>query len=250
MSTLNEQLATLVEKYTACDISDALLKLQKVPEGSTARAGYLADLTPFSPIIGRNETTKKIAAPATTFKFLSKGATPPTIATENPEKHGFPPGKHWVDYAGDFAAADPANAGSIIVIEQPGDQYCAVTGGIMATRMKALGLKGAVVGGRIRDLRELQATGLPIWARSTSTVGTGAEAKAVARDVPISIGGVTVSPGDIVFCDPFEGVVVIPRDLLDPVMELMPKLISMDEKAIEAVAQGMTVTQAFKDFRA
>lgn len=67
-----------------------------------------------------------------------------------------------MDYAGDFAAADPANAGSIIVIEQPGDQYCAVTGGIMATRMKALGLKGAVVGGRIRDLRELQATGLPV----------------------------------------------------------------------------------------
>lgn len=32
----------------------------------------------------------------------------------------------------------------------------------MATRMKALGLKGAVVEGRIRDLRELQATGLPV----------------------------------------------------------------------------------------
>lgn len=117
---------------------------------------------PFSPTIGRNETMRKIAAPATTFKFLSKGATPPTIATESPEKHGFPPGKHWVDYAGDFAAADPGKAGSIIVIEQPGDQYCAVTGGIMATRMKVLGLKGAVVGGRIRDLRELQATGLPV----------------------------------------------------------------------------------------
>ncbi|KAJ5089648.1 hypothetical protein N7532_008332 [Penicillium argentinense] len=265
MATLNEKLVTLTENYTACDISDALLKLQKVPEGGRARAGFLADLmldyttkkhnthasltAPFSPIIGRNDTTK-IAAPATTFKFLSKTDTPPAIATEDPEKHGFPPGKHWVDYAGDFAAADPEKAGSIIVIEQPVDQYCAVTGGIMATRMKVLGIKAAVVGGRIRDLRELQATELPIWARSTSTVGTGAEAKAAARDVRISIGGVAVSPGDIIFCDPLEGVVVIPRDLLEPVLEVMPKLISMDEKAIEAVAKGMTVAEAFETFRA
>lgn len=35
---------------------------------------------------------------------------------------------------------------------------------------------------------------LKIWARGTSTVGTGAEAKPGARNVPINIGGVTVSP--------------------------------------------------------
>lgn len=122
----------------------------------------LNHVAPFSPIIGRNESTKKVAAPATTFKFLPKSGTPPAIATEDPQNHGFPPGKHWVDYAGEFAAADPAKAGSIMVIEQPDEQYCAVTGGIMATRMKVLAIKAAVVGGRVRDLRELQATELPV----------------------------------------------------------------------------------------
>jgi regulator of RNase E activity RraA len=63
---------------------------------------------------------------------------------------------------GDFAAADPAKAGSIVVIDQPGDQYCAVTGGIMATRMKVLGIRAAVVNGRVRDLRELLETELPV----------------------------------------------------------------------------------------
>lgn len=75
-----------------------------------------------------------------------------------------------MDYAGDFQDADPANAGSIIVIEQPEEQYCAVTGGIMATRMKFLGIKAAVVGGRVRDLRELQGTELPV---SPSFAGGG-----------------------------------------------------------------------------
>ncbi|KAJ5267537.1 hypothetical protein N7478_010345 [Penicillium angulare] len=264
MTSLNEQLTTLIENYTACDVSDALLKLQKVPAGSAPRAGYLADLhqvysestlhadistVPFSPITGRNDTARKIAAPATTFKFLNKADTPPNIAVENPEKYGFPPGKHWVDYAGDFQDEDPTKAGSIIVIEQPDEQYCAVTGGIMATRMSYLGIKAAVVGGRVRDLRELQGTELPIWARATSTVGTGAEAKAGVRNVPISIGGVTVSPGDIIFCDPMEGVVSIPRELLGDVLETMPKLIAMDDQAKEAVAQGMSVTDAFQKFR-
>lgn len=118
---------------------------------------------PISPILGRNDTAHKVAAPATTFKFLNKGDTPPSIATENPEKHGFPPGKHWVDFVGDYAAADSSNAGSIVVIEQPSEQYCAVTGGIMAARMKYLGIKGTVVSGRVRDVRELQASELPVW---------------------------------------------------------------------------------------
>lgn len=51
------------------------------------------------------------------------------------------------------------------------------------------------------------------------------------------------------FCDPLDGVVVIPRELLGAVLEITPKLISMDDQAKEAVAQGMTVTDAFKKFR-
>lgn len=35
---------------------------------------------------------------------------------------------------------------------------------------------------------------LQVWAHGTSTVGSGAEAKPGARNVPVSIGGVTVSP--------------------------------------------------------
>jgi regulator of RNase E activity RraA len=103
----------------------------------------------------------KIAGPATTIKFLDKDDSPPSIAIENPEKHGFLPGKHWVDHVGEYPP-NSYKAGPILVIEQPADQYCAVTGGIMATRMKAVGIKGTVVGGRVRDLRELRATGLPV----------------------------------------------------------------------------------------
>jgi regulator of RNase E activity RraA len=135
------------------------------------------------------------------------------------------------------------------VIEQPAGQHCAVVGGIMAVRMKYLGIRGVVVNGRIRDLSEIQGCSLPVWARGTSTVGTGAEAKAGLREVRVEVGGVGVEPGDIIFCDPLEGVVAIPRDLLDQVLEIMPKLVDMDDKVKAAVEKGSSAFDAFQQFR-
>lgn len=139
-----------------------------------------------------------------TFKFIPKDETAPTVA--DPEKNGFPPGKHWVDWN---------QQGTIAVLDQPAEQYCAVLGGIMAARMSYIGVKAIVVNGRVRDLAELSASGLhvstfytkmpasfyvvtdqyfstKVWSKATSTVGTGAEAKAGLRNVPIDFNGVTV----------------------------------------------------------
>lgn len=48
------------------------------------------------------------------------------------------------------------------MIEQPPGQRCANLGGIMAARMKVLGVKGVVVSGRVRDLTELKQSGLQV----------------------------------------------------------------------------------------
>ncbi|KAF4211290.1 hypothetical protein CNMCM8980_008374 [Aspergillus fumigatiaffinis] len=240
MSSSLEQKLTELQKYSACDVSDALLKLQKPPAGTAARAGHLADFTPFSPTIGRNATQPKIIAPASTFKFISKDNDRIPPSAEPEDSHGFPAGTHWVDFT---------KPGTIAVLEQPADQHCAVLGGIMAVRMKVLGVRGVLVNGRVRDLAEINECKLPLWAKGTSTVGSGAEAKPGARDVPVDVGGVTVSPGDIILCDPLEGVVAIPQGLLDQVLELMPKLVAMDDKVKDAVSQGMNVFDAFKQFR-
>lgn len=89
--------------------------------------------------------------------------------------------------------------------------------------------------------------------------------------MPINIGGVTVSPvstllqtphfpkalllkrkrlkGDIVFCEPEEGVAVIPHALFDDVLALMPKLVAADDKVKEDVVNGSAVFDAFKKHR-
>lgn len=80
-------------------------------------------------------------------------------------------------------------------------------------------------------------------------MGAGAAAKAHAINVPITISGVTIEPGDIVFSDPANGVVIIPQSKLEQVLELLPRLVGADDKVKEAVMNGMSVQQAFKEYR-
>jgi len=47
--------------------------------------------------------------------------------------------------------------------------------------------------------------------------------------------------------DPNErGAVCIPRKLVDKVLDMLPKLVSADEKVMKEVESGMTVGEAFK----
>ena len=181
----------------------------------------------------------KIIAPASTVQFqpklVMKKPCLPKIPSSNIET-----GKHWVDMT---------QPGTIVMIQQPNGQKCAVVGGILALRMSKLGAKAVVVSGRVRDMDELQATGMPIWARNKSTVGGSAEAIPYALQVPIRVGGIEIKPGDIVVCDPTNGVVVIPQELLDEVLRIMPSLEQNDTKVKEAVENGLSVTEAFAKFR-
>ncbi|KAL6241135.1 hypothetical protein RBB50_012039 [Rhinocladiella similis] len=237
-SDLQEKLRRL-HAYSACDVSDALLKLQKPAAGEVARAGFLADIGPVpSPQILAGElAASKVIAPACTLKLVSKHSAPESAP---PADNTIPKGSHWVDLT---------EAGSVVVIDQPEGQKCAAVGGIMAQRMKVRGVAACIVGGRVRDMAELKESQLPIFALGKSTVGTNAESTAYARNIPVTITGVTVAPGDIIFCDPLEGVVVIPRELLDDTLSLMPRLVAADDKVKEAVEKGMTVAEAFKKFR-
>lgn len=118
---------------------------------TAAHEADLVSLAPISPFIGRQTHQPKVIAPAATFKFISKEENDPVVS--DPEVNGFPPGKHWVDWS---------QPGTIAVLDQPAEHRCAVLGGIMAARMSYCGVKGVVVNGRVRDLAELSASGLPV----------------------------------------------------------------------------------------
>ncbi|KAH8599622.1 ribonuclease E inhibitor RraA/Dimethylmenaquinone methyltransferase [Bisporella sp. PMI_857] len=223
-----------LHNFTACDISDALLKL-KVPN-----CGFLPDLKHYSPTptpaeeqVSRGRIT---IAPVSTVQFISRNTTDLSDYGEG----NIPNGKHWVDLT---------QSGTFVVISQPKGQICACLGGIMALRMKVVGAKGIVAYGRVRDLDELRETKLPIWAKATSITGTGAEAKPHAVQVPLNLDGTIVEPGDLVFSDPSNGVIIIPQDKVAEVVEMLPRLVEADDRVKEDVLKGITVQEAFKKHR-
>ncbi|KAL1598985.1 hypothetical protein SLS60_008131 [Paraconiothyrium brasiliense] len=186
----------------------------------------------------------KILAKASTFLMVPKATASFPNRVSLPED--FP--KSNLSKTGPYA--DFTQSGTIAVISQPAGQSCAVMGGIMAERMKVLGAKGIVVDGRVRDLVALAATGLPIWSKGTSIIGAGAETQFRAREVPVRVGETIIEPGDIIMIDPFEnGVVVVPQDMVDEVLQLLPKLVGADEMVLSDVKDGRSVDEAFQEHR-
>ncbi|KAM0716574.1 hypothetical protein Q7P37_008019 [Cladosporium fusiforme] len=251
------------DKYSCCDVSlpfslpkdrnqtdrskvaDALLVL-KCPS-----AGSLADIFPLpSTDDNNNKKTRnptRLVAPLSTVLFVPKThEADPTwltgdVETTIPQHSNLPADKHWTDI--------PA-PGSIALLQQPSGQICALLGDIVATRLKARGIAGSIVDGRTRDIvgcNELCADGnFRVWVRGFATAGTGLEAKPWAVDVPLRVGGVAVRPGDFAVVDEAEsGIVVIPKEKLREVVELLPKLKEADDAVLEDARGGLGLKEAF-----
>ena len=115
-------------------------------------------------------------------------------------------------YPGDWAkpveAIDVANPGEVIVIDA-GGVGPAVWGELATHSCLAKGLKGVVIDGAIRDTPDIREMKFPAFARIIT--GQAGEPKGLGEiNVPITIGGIRVNPGDWVVGDD-DGVIVLPK---------------------------------------
>jgi 4-hydroxy-4-methyl-2-oxoglutarate aldolase len=69
----------------------------------------------------------------------------------------------------------------------------------------------------VRDLDELRAVGLPIWARYVRVTGAEKQAPGVIGE-PVEVAGATIRQGDVVVLDA-DGAVVVERERIDEVLK-------------------------------
>jgi len=141
------------------------------------------------------------------------------------------------------AALAIARPGDVIIVDGKADQTCALIGEIMVSQAVAIGVAGMVLDAAVRDVEALRAKGFPIFSFGFNPCGP---TKRVSGRVnyPISIGGITVNPGDLVLGDA-DGIVVIERERVAETIELGRKKVADETKRLNSIARRENLTPAW-----
>jgi RraA family protein len=129
-----------------------------------------------------------------------------------------------------------AQAGDVIVVDAGGDLTNALIGELMLAQMVRQRLGGIVLDGAIRDSAAIAAQDLPVYAagithRSPYKDGPG------EINVPISLGGMMVEPGDLVLGDE-DGIVAVPFDAVETTLVATEKKQAAERVQAAAIEDG------------
>jgi 4-hydroxy-4-methyl-2-oxoglutarate aldolase len=142
---------------------------------------------------------------------------------------------------------DDAPPGSVMVEVLEDGLDTAGVGNLMATTAKVRGLAGMVIDGGARDIEELEEIGFPIWSRSQTPATSVGRYVPVARNVPVTCGGVAVRPGDWIVGDR-TGVVVVPKESLPQVLKLLRQYDDKETKMIPLIKETKSMGKALQIF--
>ena len=135
------------------------------------------------------------------------------------------------------AALNMAQEGDVLVVSNEEESTRALMGEIMMAYLRyTKKVAGIVLDGPIRDIDEIGKWDFAVYATGTTPGGPYKEGPGEVN-VPISCGGVSVNPGDIILADP-DGIIVIPRRDAAQILEDAKKFQAADEAKLEAAKNG------------
>lgn len=138
-----------------------------------------------------------------------------------------------------------ARPGDVIVVDGKGDQTCALFGDLMVTQAAAAKLGGFVVDAASRDTASLAANSFPIFCTGTNPCGP-TKGLPGRLSIPVSVGGVSVTPGDLIVGD-VDGVVVIPASDLPALLDSAQKKVETEQERIREIERGILISPWLDD---
>jgi RraA family protein len=133
-------------------------------------------------------------------------------------------------------AFDIAAPGDVIVVDAGGDLTNALIGENAAAYAESLGLAGVVINGAIRDSEAIANRSFPIFAAGITHLGPFKDGPGEVN-VPISINGMVVVPGDLMLGDA-DGIVCVPRERVEEVYAAASAKHRQDAADARAVTEG------------
>jgi regulator of RNase E activity RraA len=142
---------------------------------------------------------------------------------------------------------DSMSPGSMLVTTGRVPLVTGIMGELTATALRVKGCRGAVVNGYTRDARKIIKMGYPTFAWGASPIDTTGRVRVMEYNIPITIGGVTVHQGDLVFAD-LDGVVVIPRPAEEEVIAQVLERVSTENNVRKELAEGKKMSDVWSKY--
>ena len=133
-------------------------------------------------------------------------------------------------------ALDMLGPGDVLVIDAGGEVSNAILGEIAMRIAMGNGAAGAVVDGAIRDTLAFAEAGFPCFARGSSHRGPHKDGPG-ELNVPVSVGGAVVRPGDVVVGDA-DGVVVVPLEDAETVARMTEETMAKEAETMRRIEDG------------
>ncbi|MHB1688235.1 MAG: RraA family protein [Ignavibacteriaceae bacterium] len=139
---------------------------------------------------------------------------------------------------------DSLSPNSILVTTSSDTFSVGIMGELTATALRFRKGRGAIVNGYTRDARKLIKMDFPTFAWGASPIDTTGRVRVVDYNIPITIGGVKISSGDLVFAD-LDGIIVIPKVVEDDVIENVIKRINTENVVRKELGEGKTMAEVW-----
>jgi len=173
--------------------------------------------------------------------FVGRAATSLVRAVPADQSTPATAAKHSVDMI------DGSEPGDVGVLVMEGSLDVAAMGGLMGTAAKVRGMAGMVIDGAFRDVQEIRALGLPVYARAISPANAVGRFASVASQIPVTCAGVAINPGDIIVASE-EGVVAIPKDKADVVLKRAEEIALREQRMLPLIRKHKSVGEAIKAY--
>lgn len=137
---------------------------------------------------------------------------------------------------------------------RPGEIYVAtgahnsaLWGELLTATSRTKGAVGAVLDGCTRDTPQVLEQNFPVFCTGCWAQDSSVRTYVCDYRCTIEIGQVTIHDGDLIFGD-VDGVLVVPKEIVEPVMEKALEKAAGEKRVRQAIEGGMSATDAFAKF--
>lgn len=150
-------------------------------------------------------------------------------------------------YELEIALVDDLRPGDIAVFACGGSTRIAPWGSLLSTATRMRGAAGCVTDGFVRDVVEIKAMKLPVFAAGIAPLDSRGRGQIMATDVPVICDGVRVESGDLIVADA-DGVAVVPQALEAAVLRAAFAKVDGEHNTMRELKAGRLLADVYREY--